>query len=216
MKYFIFSIDDGTVFDKEIIDIFHKHNVAATFNLNSGLGDFVWYKEDHPIHRFPLSQIKEIYEGFDIASHSLTHPHLTMCPSEVIHHEVSNDIDNLSKIFKKEIKTFAFPFEDYDERTIEIIKNIENISLIRISKIHPGFAMDFDRYHISITTWKLDEVDGLLDDFIKDDDAQIFIYVFHGYDYGLTNRYEELEQLILKIKANGITIIPFSDLDNLL
>ena len=32
MKYFIFSIDDGTIYDKKVIDIFNKYGIKGTFN----------------------------------------------------------------------------------------------------------------------------------------------------------------------------------------
>ena len=54
MKYFIFSIDDGTIYDKKVIEIFNKYNIKGTFNLNSGLDDFVWYLNDKPIERLSL------------------------------------------------------------------------------------------------------------------------------------------------------------------
>ena len=78
MKYFIFSIDDGTVFDKQVIDIFNRYHIKATFNLNSGLGNFVWENQGIPIKRFDLEKDYQIYEGHEVASHTLTHPHLTM------------------------------------------------------------------------------------------------------------------------------------------
>ena len=56
MKYFIFSIDDGTVYDKKVIEIFNKYNIKATFNLNSGLDNFVWYLGEKPIHRLNLQE----------------------------------------------------------------------------------------------------------------------------------------------------------------
>ena len=77
MKYFIFSIDDGTIYDQKVIDIFNKYNIRATFNLNSGLQDFVWYKDDRPVERLKLFGNRHIYDTHEVASHSLTHPYLT-------------------------------------------------------------------------------------------------------------------------------------------
>ena len=37
MKYLVFSIDDGTIFDRKTIKIFNRFNILATFYLNSGL-----------------------------------------------------------------------------------------------------------------------------------------------------------------------------------
>ena len=92
MKLFIFSIDDGTIYDQKVLQIFDKYKINATFNLNSGLENFVWYLDDLPINRLNLKDNKDLYKNHEIASHSLTHPHLTMCPGEVIVKEVGEDI----------------------------------------------------------------------------------------------------------------------------
>ena len=120
MKYFIFSIDDGTIYDKKIIDILNKYHFQGTFNLNTGLQDFVWYKGDRPVKRNKLNDVKDIYKGHEVASHSLTHPYLTMCPDEIVYKEVNEDIENLERIFNTKIETFGFPFQDFDDRCINI------------------------------------------------------------------------------------------------
>ena len=51
MKYFIFSIDDGTIYDKKVIEIFNRYGIKGTFNLNSGLDGFIWYLNGRPIER---------------------------------------------------------------------------------------------------------------------------------------------------------------------
>ena len=139
MKYFVFSIDDGTIYDKKIIDIFNRYDIKATFNLNSGLQDFVWYKSDKPVRRLKLEEKKEIYQGHEIASHSLTHPYLIMCPDDVTYHEVKDDLDNLKQIFDQDIVSFAFPFEDFNEQKINFIAQIPPLIDIRISEIDASF-----------------------------------------------------------------------------
>ena len=103
MKYFIFSIDDGTIYDRKVIEIFNKYHIKGTFNLNSGLSDFVWYLNGRPIERLDFKNYRSIYDGHEVASHSSTHPHLTMCPGEVIVKEVGEDIDNLERIFNRPV-----------------------------------------------------------------------------------------------------------------
>ena len=45
-KIFILSFDDGTVWDGRFVELLNKYGMKATFNLNSGLEDFVWNFED--------------------------------------------------------------------------------------------------------------------------------------------------------------------------
>ena len=213
MKYFIFSIDDGTIYDKKVIEIFNKYNIKGTFNLNSGLGDFVWYLNDKPIERLKLSINKDLYEGHEVASHSLTHPHLTSCPGEIIVKEVGEDIVNLENIFHKPIKTFAFPFEDFDERCIDIIKHLHQIEVIRLSEIDTSYKFPSDLYHVKITSLDVNDALNRLDEFINDKAAELFTFVSHAYDFEVNNNYDKLEELCKKVTSSkGIKVIAMSEL----
>ena len=202
MKYFVFSIDDGTIYDEKVIEIFNRHHISASFNLNSGLGDFVWYNEGRPVRRFNLETAKDLYRGHEIASHSLTHPHMTQCPGEIVAKEVGEDIDNLERVFEKEINTFAFPFEDSDERCISIIKYIRNIKVIRLSDIDRSFHFPEDPYHIRITSLDVNDALSILDDFIEKDDAELFVFVSHAYDFEFNDAYSRLDELCKRVSAS--------------
>jgi peptidoglycan/xylan/chitin deacetylase (PgdA/CDA1 family) len=217
MKYFIFSIDDGTIYDKKVIKIFNHFNIAATFNLNSGLEDFVWYNGEHPIHRLKLWENRHLYDNHEVASHSLTHPHMTMCPDEIIEREVKSDIENLSNIFNREIVTFAFPFEDYDDRCIDVIKRNTNVKVIRVSEFDSSFKFPKDKYHVPITSISVRESLDLVQKFIADPEAELFVFVSHAYDFELDNTYHELEQLCEIVSSNrDIKIITTGELSEIL
>ena len=201
MKFFVFAIDDGTIFDKKVIDIFNKYGIKATFNLNSGLQDFVWWKNHLEVKRLNLNENNNIYEGHKVASHSLTHPYLTSLSDEDVYQEVKQDIDNLKNIFNRDIKTFSFPFDGYDERTINIIKSL-GITHIILPDIDDSFKYPVDTYHIKITSWNIDDALKKVKRFIEDENAQLFIYLSHSYDYEYDNSYDKLEELC-KIVTNN-------------
>ena len=201
MKFFVFAIDDGTIFDKKVIDIFNKYGIKATFNLNSGLQDFVWWKNHLEVKRLNLNENNNIYEGHEVASHSLTHPYLTSLSDEDVYQEVKQDIDNLKNIFNRDIKTFSFPFDGYDERTINIIKSL-GITHIILPDIDDSFKYPVDTYHIKITSWNIDDALKKVKRFIEDENAQLFIYLSHSYDYEYDNSYDKLEELC-KIVTNN-------------
>ena len=74
MKAVTFSYDDGVTQDQRLISLFNKYGLKATFNLNSGLlgngGSLV--REDVTVaHVKPRpEEIRKIYEGHEIASHT--------------------------------------------------------------------------------------------------------------------------------------------------
>ena len=68
-KYILLSFDDGTVYDRRLVELLNRYGFKGTFNLNSGLEDFVWYYEDRiPIRRQILSKTLEQYQGHEVAT----------------------------------------------------------------------------------------------------------------------------------------------------
>ena len=217
VKYFIFSIDDGTIYDRRVIDIFNKYHISATFNLNSGLDDFVWYLQNKPIERLKLPECISLYQGHEVASHSLSHPHLTMCPDYVIIKEVGEDIERLENIFHQSVNTFAFPFEDSDERCINIIKHLHNIKVIRLSNIDRSFRFPKDLHHVEITSLDVEDALNIFDEFIKDKEAKLFVFVSHAYDFEVNNTYEKLEALCKKLTSTSeVRVITMRELEKVI
>ena len=212
MKYFVFAIDDGTIYDTKVIDIFNRYNIRATFNLNSGLQDFVWYKGDLPVRRLDLYKYKDIYKNHEVASHSLTHPYLTSLSDEDVYREVKEDVDNIEKIFERKVATFSFPFDYFDERTINIIKGV-GISNIILPEIDDSFRFPSDLLHVRVTSWNIDDALEKVDRFIKDKDAELFIYLSHSYDYEFDHSYDKLEKLCqLVTSQEDIKIITIGEI----
>ncbi len=212
MKYFVFSIDDGTIYDRKVIEIFNKHHIQATFNLNSGLDDFVWYKDDKPVRRLSLKDNVDLYKGHEVASHSLTHPHITMCPDDAIYREVKGDIDNLESTFNRKVTTFAFPFHDFDDRCINFIKDNCGITTIRVSELDRSFEYPIDQYHFKITSMDICDALNIIDDFINGD-GKLFVFVSHAYDFEFNSTYNELEKLCQIVSTNkDIKILTMGEL----
>jgi peptidoglycan/xylan/chitin deacetylase (PgdA/CDA1 family) len=84
-KYFLLSFDDGTIYDRRFVQLLNRYGFRGTFNLNSGLEDFVWYYEgSFPVRRQILSETVMQYRGHEVASHSLHHHWLnTLTPPEI-------------------------------------------------------------------------------------------------------------------------------------
>lgn len=212
MKYFILSIDDGTIYDEKVIAILNRHGIKGTFNLNSGLDDFVWYDEGRPVKRLPLPQSVELYEGHEVASHSLTHPHLTCCSDDHVGYEVGVDKENLERIFRRPITSFAFPFEDFDDRVINRIKAIGGFNTIRVSEEDPSFRFPADPFHIKITSLNVHQAIDLFPRFLEDENAQLFVFVSHGYDFEFDNSYDQLEKLCQMVEDSDVISIFTSEL----
>lgn len=216
MKYFILSIDDGTIYDEKVIAILNRHHIKGTFNLNSGLDDFIWYNEGRPVRRLSLPDNVGLYHGHEVASHSLTHPHLTECDNDHIGYEVGVDKENLERIFGKLVTSFAFPFEDFDERAIERIKAIGGFAAIRVSEIDPSFQFPSDPYHIKITSLDVRDAIEKFPLFVSDPNAKLFVFVSHGYDFEFNGTYNLLEILCEMVEKSEVISIFTRDLPGVL
>ncbi len=103
-KALTFSYDDGVTQDIRLIELFNKYGMKATFNLNSGRfghnGELVrdGVPVSHKTHK--AEDIKYIYEGHEVAAHTLTHPNLKNIEdaNEIIR-QVERDRINLSIVF---------------------------------------------------------------------------------------------------------------------
>jgi len=93
--------DDGVVDDIRLIAILRKHGATASFNLNmgthrkerhSGAWKFKGIKE---VFRLALPELKDVYEGFTVAIHTLTHPHLTEIPIDQARRDIDEGRDAL-------------------------------------------------------------------------------------------------------------------------
>ena len=185
-KIFVFSFDDGTVHDIKMISILNKYGLKGTFNLNSGLANYVWYNNGVAIYRLDLNEYKYIYDGHEIASHSLAHTHMTERSDEDVVYEVKQDIENLENIFQRKITSFAFPFSDFSQREIDLIKNNNELTNIRVTELFKAF---------------------------KKLDGGLFIFAGHSYDFYMNNSFDQLEQFVKELsKCKDIEVMTMQEM----
>ena len=147
-KYFLLSFDDGTIYDRRFVELLNKYHIQGTFNLNSGLEDFVWLYEDRfPVRRQILSEVGDLYRGHEIASHSLHHHWLNTLTPPQISREIGEDCEILKKTFGLQEIGFGVPFTACGEREIRIIRKF--VRYIRLSEFSESFALDIARRAVS-------------------------------------------------------------------
>lgn len=218
MKIVSLSFDDGTIYDKRFIDLLNKYGLKATFNLNSGLDNFIWYYEDKPIRRLNLEESKDIYNGHEVASHSLTHPYFSSLDEKRQIQEVEEDILNLEKIFSRKIEGFAFPFIDQTEANIQVVKNNIDLKYIRCS-IFTEKILPKDRYHVGINALYDDKdiyekLERYKSNILPN---SLFVIAGHSYEFEVKNDWEKIENLLKYLKENDeLLVLPLIDAVKLL
>lgn len=139
MKAVTFSYDDNVVQDKRFTDILNKYGLKGTFNLNSKK----FADPNKPkgyTNRMLISDARDIYNGHEIAVHTLTHPDLTKInDDDEIVREVEEDRLSLSELAGYEVVGMAYPFGTHNEHVENLIKTKTGIKYARTTKTTLSF-----------------------------------------------------------------------------
>ncbi len=203
-KIFLISFDDGTVWDARFVALLNKYNFKATFNLNSGLEDFVWHYEDRfPVRRQKLSETAALYRGHEVASHSLTHPWLNTLSPPQLSREVGEDCAALKEIFGLKEIGFGVPFTACGEREIHILRKF--VRYIRLSEFSDSFALPEDPYHIPIHGLYNDpDIREKIARFAQNDlPVSLFVLAGHSYELEALDHWAYMESLLQYIQSFG-------------
>ena len=207
-KIFLLSFDDGTIYDKRFVELLNKYHVKCTFNLNSGLEDFVWYYEDtFPIRRQILKDTVQQYQGHEIASHSLHHHWLNTLTPPQLAREVGEDCETLKALFGLQQIGFGVPFTACGEREIRILKKY--VRYIRLSEFSDGFGLPEDPYHIPIHALYNDpDVREKIEAFAQNElPVSLFVMAGHSYEFEVLNHWEYMEKLLQFITSFDFEIL---------
>lgn len=207
MKYFLLSFDDGTVHDKRLVELLDKYDIPGTFNLNSGLEDFIWEFEGNPVVRQHLADTVEQYRRHEVASHSLTHPRLDTLYPPQLRREVEEDCAALKAIFGVEELGFGVPFTACGEREVNIIRRF--VRYIRLSEYSGSFALPPDPYHIPIHALYNDpgireKIAAFAENPLED---SLFVLAGHSYELEFLNHWDYMESLLRYIQSFGFETV---------
>lgn len=196
-KALTFSYDDGVTQDIRLIEIFNKYNLKATFNLNSELlekeGSLIResFAVNHTKNR--PEDVKYIYDGHEVAVHTLTHPILPQIEddNEVLR-QVEQDRINLSELVGYEVEGMAYPGGgvNCDKRVADIIKNNTVIKYARTIDVTKSFEPYDDLYRYKGTLYHHADWNELFDfgkAFIeaKYDTPKVFYIWGHSYEFDI-------------------------------
>ena len=137
-KAITFSFDDGVTQDIRLIEILNKYGLKGTFNLNSaklGLLGEPWKVDWGEVSRVIInaSQVKSVYQGHEVAVHTLTHPNLTTLNDETVVRQVEEDRKALTELCGYPVIGMAYPCGgvNNDERVAKLIADNTSIRYSR-------------------------------------------------------------------------------------
>lgn len=217
-KYFTLSFDDGITQDRRVIEILHKYGVkCATFNINSGLLGASWNWVGQRLGNGALTHIRftreelesGIYDGFEIAAHSLQHHSFKNFDDnpELFAHHVLADVNNLKDIFGVAPIGMAWPGGDteYTEKSIEILRDHTDIKYARAANPHYKFTLPrrFLKWHPTCSIMS-ESCIKLAKKFVDAECTQdmLFYAWTHSYELDNENLWNRLEALLEIITAH--------------
>ncbi len=232
-KYFAWSFDDGLEQDKRIIPILKKYGMGATFHLNSGLfGDRTYegrignlgmtempaeeYEKGGrhllpyvPHFRIPEDEVRQVYEGFEIASHTKHHVNLDRCSEEERVCEIREDAQALSALFGQEVTGFAYPYGAGAKKSRQALQ-AAGIQYARLAVSRPGFHFPEDPLAMPLTCWHISA--GAMEkvwSFIREDaeEEDLFFLMFaHGYEFDFGTKesnWDKFERICRNVAEAG-------------
>lgn len=200
-KALTFSYDDGVRQDIRLIELFNKYKLKATFNLNSGvLGAGKGRIKEEEIH---------LYDGHEIAAHTLSHPNLTDLNEREIIRQVEWDRKELSEICGYEVEGMAYPCGgvNNDDRVAEIIKKNTAIKYARTITSSYSFEPQDNLLRFNPTVYHLEteQMFKLAEEFIdlKANSPKILYIWGHSFEFDRNNSWEQFEDFCKMISGRN-------------
>ena len=192
-KAVTFSYDDGVTQDIHLIQMMNRYGLKGTFNLNSellGLSGSLTREGQRIAHyKIDPKDVRSVYEGHEVAVHTLTHPNLTDLTQAEIIRQVETDRQNLSALAGYEVVGMAYPCGgvNNDDRVAEVIKNHTGVRYCRTIADTHSFAPQKNLYRFNPTVYHIMDFDRLMElgrRFVelKTDEPAILYVWGHAYE----------------------------------
>lgn len=193
MKALTFSYDDGVTQDQRLIAILNKYGLKATFNLNSEL--FGTYREvllDNkrvPHQKVKPADVKQLYEGHEVAVHTLTHPNLTQIQETEVIRQVEEDRKNLEQLVGYPVVGMAYPCGGVNNNEVvaDILRKQTKVQYARTITSTYSFEPQTNLHQFHPTVHHLDKeaMYRLAEEFLtmKPETPQIFYIWGHSYEF---------------------------------
>ena len=203
-KALVLSYDDGTIQDIELAQLFDKHNLVGTFNLNSGYLGVTrgWPLPDgDTVYQEYISKdtLLSVYKNHEIAAHGELHKNFTDISAAEVLQEVNADLEVLTNATNREIISLAYPFGNTSEEVAKVVSSTGIINGRTVADTYT-FALPED-YMIWDPTCHdskvLDHLDEFLD--LKSETLSLFYVWGHSWEFGDQQRWDNMVEFCEKI-----------------
>ena len=205
-KAFNITYDDSVLQDEAFVKLLNQYGIPATFHLNSGLMDppFCWVHDSGlEVTRLTFEKAKNVYQGHEIASHSLTHPDFTNLPKQEILRQMREDKQNLERVFGCRINGFGVPFDTFGPEAVDAAREC-GFAYARNSEQSLSYAPPFDYFNWSVGVYHIDpDFDSYADGFFDTNhELALCQIVGHSYDLDVYDMWGKMENLLKRVSQD--------------
>lgn len=199
--------DDGDVDDIRLVEILKKHESRATFNINPGGSKSErrvahHFKGEYAVHRLSLDEMPQVYEGFCIGGHTMTHPTLPAIDPDWALTELVETKRYIENHFGQTACGMAYPYGQYDDVVKDLVRKAgylysrttENIALDL--NLDDPMALHTHCHFLAPTFWDKYEA-------VKANDGDFY---FWGHSFELMGddaRWQQLDRMIGRISDDA-------------
>ena len=174
-KVLTMSYDDGRSADRRLVEIFNRHGIKGTFNINAG---FLGGND-----RISPDEVKNLYNGHEIAAHTYTHPTIARCPKVQVIQQIFDDRKALESLADYPVRGMAYPNGSYDNQIKEMLPGL-GIEYARTTATSQGFSMPLDFYSWEATCSHKQELMHRAEEFLcLSKKAYLFMMMVRGHSY---------------------------------
>ena len=159
-------------------------------------------REEVNNHKIKEDDVKYVYEGHEVAAHTICHPCLTNLNDWAVVKEVEEDRLRLSELVDYEVVGMAYPGGGgimCNERVSNVIREKTGIKYARITKSTHNFDLQSNLYEFCPSVYhhnNWDKMFELAEKFVnlKTDKPQIFYIWGHSYEFDIHNTWDKFEE----------------------
>lgn len=188
-KALTMSYDDGKLADERLLEIFNRYGIRGTFNLNCGLMDMEI--------RLKPEQIPRLYQGHEIATHTMTHPTIARCPLVQAAREILEDREGLERLTGGLVRGHAYPNGSYNEEIKDLFRKL-GIAYGRVVEETEAFELPTDPMEWHPTCHhnnpRLLEMAEWFADFSKKQYLKLMYVWGHSYEFDRDGNWDRIEE----------------------
>ena len=216
-KALILSYDDGTIYDRKLVNLMNQYHLIGTFHLNSNkLGS------DNHFNYLNKEEINRLYLGHEVSVHSANHPNLPSQSKIDVISEIVEDRKELERLVGYPVRGMAYPFGNTDD---DVIKAMDGLGIEYARTVGDTYNFeipkDFLRWHPTMhqfakAFWEPNQPEKdaqemahfnkVITDFIDTKELAVLDIWGHSWEMGTDeNKWKETEKFF-KLLSNNPTI----------